>query len=440
MATYLDRTQSAGNRKTFTISAWVKRVNRMGTYTHLFTAGPNPGAWDTLRFDNNDQLAMRINNDSAAVRTNRVFRDINAWYHIVAAIDTTQSTASDRVKLYVNGVQETSLSLTSYPSQNHDCSFNNNSLTLRIGEATWSPGSQYLDGIMSHVHFCDGTALAPTVFGETDSTTGEWKIKTSPSFTPGTNGFTILKDGNTITDQSANSNNFSLASGTLTKTEDNPSNVFCTINPLDNYIANATLTNGNTTVATGSGNPSWNYITSTLGVNTGKYYWEVKDTTNNSSILGFASKLTTASGDQLGESTAQWGVQSNGRFRSAGSDLATTGTFSFGQNDIVGFALDCDNNKIYISVNGVYGNSGNPSTGANGITIASPDAGGGFGWYFPAFGDGNTTSDTYHVNFGNGFFGTTAVASAGTNASGNGIFEYDVPTGYTALSTKGLNL
>ena len=111
---------------------------------------------------------------------------------------------------------------------------------------------------MSHVHFCDGSALAPTVFGSTDSTTGEWKINTSPSFTYGTNGFTILKDGNTITDQSANSNNFTLSSGTLTKTEDCPSNVFATLNPLTS--SNVTYSNGNLSLSGGDD------VIATLGV------------------------------------------------------------------------------------------------------------------------------------------------------------------------------
>ena len=433
MAGYFSKTNfTPSTSNTYTVSFWVKINNFAPTSSNV------PYLWSISDSDTSglffqaDTTPYNItffrSNGSARFSPTNYMRDVNAWYHVHLKVSSGTGT------LYYNG-ESVKTSIT-VDAQN----YNGGGAEHYIH--TYGSGlTDYdnLECVMSHFHFVDGTAYEPTVFGSTDSTTGEWKINTSPSVTYGTNGYFILKDGNTGTDHSGNGNNFTLT-GTCTKTEDSPSNVFCTINPLDNYIANATLTNGNTTVATGSGNPSWNYITSTLGVNTGKYYWEVKDTTNNSSILGFASKLTTASGDQLGESTAQWGVQSNGRFRSAGSDLATTGTFSFGQNDIVGFALDCDNNKIYISVNGVYGNSGNPSTGANGITIASPDAGGGFGWYFPAFGDGNTTSDTYHVNFGNGYFGTTAVSSAGTNASGIGIFEYDVPTGYTALSTKGLNL
>ena len=436
--TYLTHSASAGNRKKWTWSGWVKRASSSsGSGQYLMACNSIPNYYSTVNFTgDNLRYYDYYGGFEAQLITNRVFKDFFAYYHIVVTYDSAQATASDRVKIYVNGVQETSFSTSTYPSQNADSYQNVSGYTQKIGV---EDNSAYFDGIMSHVHFCDGYAYAPSDFGSTDSTTGEWKINTSPSVSYGTNGYFLFKDDNSVTDRSGQSNNFTVSGGTLIKSEDCASNVFCNINPLDNYIANATLTNGNTTVATGSGNPSWNYITSTLGVNTGKYYWEVKDTTNNSSILGFASKLTTASGDQLGESTAQWGVQSNGRFRSAGSDLATTGTFSFGQNDIVGFALDCDNNKIYVSVNGTYGNSGNPSTGANGITITSPDASGGTGFYFPAFGDGNTTSDTYHVNFGNGYFGTTAVSSAGTNASGNGIFEFDCPQGYTALSTKGLN-
>ena len=119
--------------------------------------------------------------------------------------------------------------------------------TYYIG--TTDGSSNYWNGLMSHVHFVDGTAYDASTFGSTDSTTGEWKINTSPSITMGTNGFTILKDGNTITDQSSNSNDFTLGGGTLTNTEDCPSNVFATLNPL--YVVNAaqmpTLTNGNTT-------------------------------------------------------------------------------------------------------------------------------------------------------------------------------------------------
>ena len=164
--------------------------------------------------------------------------------------------------------------------QNAEGSINIAGITQNIGQRGGNHG--YWDGSMSHFHFCDGTALAPTVFGETDSTTGEWKIKTSPSFTLGTNGFTILKDGNTITDSSTNSNNFSLGGGTLSKTEDNPSNVFATLNPLHiQGNTNRTIEYGNTRFYTGS--TSWGSALSTLGFSSGKFYVEAKILTLNSS-------------------------------------------------------------------------------------------------------------------------------------------------------------
>ena len=128
---------------------------------------------------------------------------------------------------------------TAYPARNYSYVFGlGTSKMFTIGAQTYNGGSNYnrfFNGSMSHINFIDGTAYDASYFGETDATTGEWKIKTSPSVTYGTNGFFILKDGNSGTDQSGNSNNFTVGGGTLTKTEDNPSNVFATINPLDNF-------------------------------------------------------------------------------------------------------------------------------------------------------------------------------------------------------------
>jgi len=437
--THLSRTPSVEptSRYKGTLSVWVKR-GKADAESFIFYGFESNS--NKMKIDFKSDSSLQINTVQAAsnrivYETNRKFRDVNAWYHIVVAIDTTLATAGDRVRLYVNGVEETSFSTETHPAQNSLHMMTDNGTPIYIGSEN---GGNYFNGSMSHYHLIDGTQYTASAFGETDATTGEWKIKTSPSVTYGNNGFWILKDGNSVTDASPNTNNLTVSSGTLTKTEDCPSNVFATINPLDNFYNSAKLTNGNNTVATGTGNPSWNYITSTLGFSTGKFYWELKLGTGNSNIFGFAARVTTATNDQLGSSAAQWGYQKAGNFESNSSSLATLSSVT--TNDIVGFAIDATNNKAYIHKNGTYMNSGNPSTGANGITIASPDAGGGIGFYFPAFGDGDTTSDTYHANFGNGYFGTTAVASAGANASGNGIFEYDVPTGYTALSTKGLNL
>ena len=439
---YLTKTNSStGSTTKATISMWVKFSN-ISTAQALWENYGGSGNYFRIRYESDSTLVIQTdvsNSTDVQKKTNRKFRDPNAWYHIVVAINLSDSTQEDKYILYVNGVRETSFA-TNNNTANTSGNYvgGGNGFDFTIGRHP--SDDAYFQGYISHYSFVDGANLTPTSFGAADSTTGQWKFKSPTGVTWGTNGFHLKfeNSGALGTDSSGNTNTFTV-NGNLKQALDTPSNVYCNVNPLDNYAyVDSTLTNGNTTVATASGSPSWNYITSTLGVSTGKWYWEVKDTTNNSPIIGFAAKVSTAAGDQLGESSAQWGVQPNGRFRSAGSDLAGVGTFSYGQNDIVGIALDATNKKVYFHTNGTYGNSGNPSTGANGITIASPDVGGGFGFYFPAFGDGNTTSDTFHVNWGNGFFGTTAITSAGSNGNGS-LFEYDVPSGYYALNTKNLN-
>jgi hypothetical protein len=450
--TYLQRTvSSAGNRKTFTYSAWVKRCSVDSTH-YIVTQGADSSNNWTIVFDGANRLQTwnYVGGFQYNLKLTRLFRDTNAWYHIVLAVDTTQATASDRVKIYVNGVQQTSFvsGEDTYPSQNTDMYVNSTSGTFRIGYYT--SGGSYFNGVMSHVHFCDGTALAPTVFGSTDSTTGEWKINTSPSFTPGTNGFTVLKDGNTITDQSTNSNNFTV-SGNLTNTEDCPSNVFATLNPLwkDTVSAGAiTYSNGNTSFHPNIDGNS--FTRSTLGASSGKYYIEIKATEVNT---GQSTSMNIVPSDEYGashSSSGTYGFQiqlnsTNTQLKKEVEGSSTTINSSFSSGSIAMMAVDLDNGKMWIGYNGTWYNNNNPSST---LDTNNPDITGiatsvdyliGFRGYM----QGGYPSGYYNqanVNFGNGYFGTTAVSSAGTNASGNGIFEYDVPTGYTALSTKGLNL
>tara|TARA_R100001369_G_scaffold18089_1_gene33519 strand:- start:144 stop:1496 length:1353 start_codon:yes stop_codon:yes gene_type:complete len=447
--TYLSRSISGGNQKTFTLSVWVKRSeigsNVYGTilsYADSVGGGGGTPRGEIIFYE--DKLQFGINptgNSWSTFNTGaRRFRDVNGFYHIVVAVDTTQGTASNRLKMYVNGELQT---LSSAPdTQNLNTGFNKNSSTNHIGRSTSGTGN-FFSGCMSHYHFVDGSALAATVFGSVDSVTGEWQINTSPSFTPGTNGFTILKDGNTITDQSANSNNWSSNGAGVTKTQDCPSNVFATWNSLDRYYTQAIFSNGNATVQTP--NASETYCTSTLGMSSGKYYMEVRtyDGSNQDNI-GIVDSVATANNgsNNTYQKPYAWVYRSAGNVFNNDNNLG--GTFaSYQSNHNIMVAVDLDNNKIYFGKDGTWQNSGNPASGSTGtggfsITASSslPN-----GCYFFTVGD-NTTGDdtTYRGNFGNGHFGSTAISSAGTNASGNGIFEYDVPSGYTALSTKGLNL
>jgi len=438
-STYLQRTLGTPtSSRIWTFSAWIKRSG-ISSAQHIFSID-NGSARDAFSFDSDDGLRLYFNSSAspyADLSTNRLLRDTSAWYHLVIAVDTTQSTADDRVKLYINGTQYTWDETTIDPALNYD-TFNASGNTFRIGRDRTA--AAYFDGLMSHVHFCDGTQLAPTVFGSTDSTTGEWKINTSPSFTLGNNGFTILKDGNTITDQSSNSNDFSLGGGTLTKTEDSPSNVFATLNPLDvSRLANTgnTFSNGNLTVTDGSSN--YLLTQSTLAATTGKFYWEVKiNATTSTSVsgVGVCDFDNFLRDDGAANVAYGWIYAPDGDKRHNSSATAYGDTYA--ANDIIGIALDMTNGFLYFSKNGTWQNSGNPESGASGTNAAYGSISSTIGSH--AYDGSSTQTHEYSFNFGQGYFGTTAVSSAGTNASGIGIFEYDVPNGFTALSTKGLNL
>tara|TARA_X000001382_G_scaffold16468_1_gene10378 strand:- start:1 stop:1323 length:1323 start_codon:yes stop_codon:yes gene_type:complete len=437
--TYLSKTFSGTptNSRKCTFSAWFKR-SKVGSEQVLISWSTASNR-DGFRFDGtSDKLRLFINGASEAdIITNKLFRDTSGWYHVVFAVDTTQSTASNRIKLYINGVQETSLSSSSYPSQNHDLGLGS-ARACNIGRDV-NDSNAWFDGCMSHVHFVDGSQLAPTVFGSTDSTTGEWKINTSPSYTVGTNGFFVLKDGNSGTDQSANSNNFTVGGGTLTKTEDCPSNVFATGNNLATYWTAATFANGNTTQTTQSNNYAFN--TSTLGFKTGKFYWEAKIVSSaQSDMFGITGRTNAgATTNELGKYSDQYAFNSySGVSRNNSTDTSYTSQFN-SNGTIVQIAVDMTNLKIHLGVNGVWQNSSNPSNNTGGLAIGAISTTKD-GFYFVGIGDYSNSAGTHSYNFGNGYFGTTAVSSAGANASGIGIFEYDVPTGFTALSTKGLNL
>jgi len=456
-STYLSRTPSStGNRKTWTISGWIKRCETSTSSLQIFSAGEYAVTDLVQIYTSSHKLYCGMYNSSgteiSSLITSRLFRDTNAFYHIVVAVDTTQATASNRVKIYINGVQETAFDTENYPTQNYDTAFNTTNQNT-IGSVKGN--TQYFDGIMSHVHLIDGTAYDASAFGEYDAN-GVWTIKTSPSVTYGNNGFFILKDGNSVTDQSGNGNNFTVGGGTLTNTEDNPSNVFATLNPLSLYPSTGALSNANNTYASTSAN--MDFSVSTLGMNSGsgKFYCEVKISSSSSyNMIGISDHSYQGSNQELSEDNYSYAYYSDSSVGETGGAVRSnaigilTGMPNYGVNDIIGIAVDLENHKLYFHKNGTWINSGDPTSGATGtgaVSIndlnATPNTDSrGQGVYFFGCGDWHTSSGgTYQFNFGNGYFGTTAVASAGTNASGIGIFEFDVPTGYTALSTKGLNL
>ena len=446
--TYLTRTQVAGNRSTFTQSFWFKLSNA-GDQAFISTFNDSNNYNYCYLDSSTQQLNLQWKKSGSVVaqkNTTRKFTDPSAWYHIVYAIDTTQASGGDRIKLYVNGVLETDFSSNTAPGQ-ITTEVNDNGTTQYIGSVDGS--QQFLNGSMSYVAQIDGTAELPTVFGETDATTGEWKIKTTitPSVAWGNNGFLVLKDGNSLTDASPNSNNFTVAGGTLTKTEDCPDNNFATLNPL--YVVNVsqmpTLTNGNTTgTSTSTGYNAG--VASIAPAGSGKYYSEHKLISGTggwetNTYLGYNQTPSASPTSAPHDTNFFYGVLADGGAREGATNKAGyAGTWTAG--DIIRLALDLDNNRLYVGKNAYWSDGSGNWDEANinaYINLAASPAVAGENWFMMC-GDKNTSTATWGNNFGNGYFGTTAVASAGTNASGVGIFEYDVPTGYTALSTKGLNL
>ena len=447
-STYIKKTPSSTtNQKTWTVSCWVKRSLLSSRQIIWGVTGDVSGNYYTqLEFNSSDQLEFMQGGTvgdpyQTQMKTNAKYRDTNGWYHIVVAADTTQGTEANRLKIYVNGEQITSFATANYPSQDEQFRWHYTGYQHSIGISGFDT-ARYFNGSISHFHNIDGTQYAASDFGSTDSTTGEWKINTSPSVTYGSFGTFLLKDGNSVTDQSGRGNNWTVGGGTLTKTEDCPSNVFATLNPLTNDGGGAkTYSFGNTKVAETAN--SWTTAHSTLGATSGKWYFEAKVTYTNAAeaYIGASSeqaifdKLTAT--HYLGETTGSVGYYTGNGYYYKGAGGVSYGS-SVSSGAILGCALDLDNNFIYFSINGTWQNSGDPtsgSSGTNGISLPS-----GMTDNKHKFLSVSPNESYLECNFGNGYFGTTAVSSAGTNASGNGIFEYDVPTGYTALSTKGLNL
>ena len=445
-STYLQRTFTAGNRKTFTMSAWVKLAFTSNSNSIvIFNADTDSGVdHDGLRFETDNKLQFFSYNGSFQCQliTNRVFRDTSSWYHVVVSVDTTQATSSDRVKMYINGVQETSFSTETYPSQNYDFTeFNNASHNLEVG-ARARLSEQYFDGSMAHVHWIDGTAYDASAFGQTDSASGIWKPKTSPSVTYGTNGFFLdfANSSDLGNDVSGNNNDLTL-SGSGTQTLDTPSNVFATWNFLLAGVAtwSPTFSNGNLSVSLGADDAA----ISNLGVSQGKWYCEVKCTNDAANpCVGMSNESGTAytnPGTSNLQGTNECRYLSDGTKRGFGSGDLAYGS-SWTTNDIIGMAVDLENNAIWFSKNGVWQNSATQTEIENGTTTNAAFTG--FSGTFFIGGCCNaasgTTGDAFSVNFGNGYFGTTAVSTPESDSAGLGKFEYSVPTGYYALCTKNI--
>tara|TARA_E500000331_G_scaffold53573_1_gene47078 strand:+ start:307 stop:1620 length:1314 start_codon:yes stop_codon:yes gene_type:complete len=435
-STYLNRTLAANNEKKLTISVWVK-INKVqeqmivnSYYSGTYWGSLYFGSDGTLRFD--DYRTSYL----LKLRSTDKYNDIGSWYHIVANFDC--SIGSPTAKLYVNGSEVTYLSQTIY-SQNATTSWNTD-YDFQVGKGTDLGGNQF-DGVMSDLYFIQGYTYDASTFGEFDSTSGEWTPLPSPTINysgTGGNSCHLKFEDSTNLDLDSGDNSVSLTTtGTPTQTLDCPSNNFSVLNNDTYHFTNQwqANTNGGTTANGGSGS-AWKTILPTLGDSSGKYYFEAKLISSGSNcIIGAVDidnqKQNSSSSWYIGQDSTGQGYQNNGTASNGGASYGT----SYVNNDIIGVAMDLDNSKIYFSKNGTWQESGDPTSGASGTGALSLTANTTYTFALSSY-----AGTVWNCNFGNGYFATTAVTSAGTSASTPGTFEYDVPTGYQPLTTRGLNV
>ncbi len=444
----LARTPSSeGNRDTFTISFWFKR-GVQGTRQFLINSwGGSTNDYAQIEITSSDGINVQntvSNTSQLDLRTNRKFRDSSAWYHIVLAVDSTQSTASNRAKLYVNGVQETSFSTETYMSQNNDTYFNDD-IAHYIGKR--GDNSNYFDGYLTEFHMVDGSQLAQTSFGEFDDN-GVW-IPIKYTGTYGTNGFFLqFKQTGTSAnasgigaDTSGNTHHWTPDNlAALDVTEDTCTNNFMTLNPISNYYQQSTFSEGNTKTVTASS--PYAYDIGTIGLTQGKWYWEIKPTGSTGSdpvyILGVSGQQVTANTQQLGSGAYEWGWYAiDGNIIHNGGSASGWSNVTYTTNDIIGIAMDLDNNKIYWSKNGTFQNSGDPTSGSTGtgaVALTDPASVPLDAYFIAVSYYDNSGQGTFECNFGNPSF---SISSGNTDGK-YGNFEYAPPSGYYAICTKRL--
>lgn len=402
---YLSRTPgSAGNRKTWTYSLWLKRGS-LSSINYILAAFSNSRT--AIRFNATNSLLFTFESGLYDVETNALFRDPSAYLHLVVAFDTTQATASNRVKFYINGSQVTSFSLANYPAQNYEGDFNNN-VIQKVG----ADGTTTFDGLMSEINFIDGQALTPSSFGLTDGN-GYWRPK-AYSGTYGTNGFYLpFNDGtNTTTlgyDRSGNGNNYTLTNlATTDQMTDTPTNNYATFNSLDFA---GTLSDGSLTRS------GANQLTrSTWFLSAGKWYWEYKmDTAVNVSgpaITRTECPLSGPSGTGNG-----YGYLNTGEKTDFGANYAYGSSFTNG--DIIGVAFDANTRTIWFSKNGAWQNGATASEIASGVTTNAAFTGVASVPWSPS-ATSNVATNVATINFG------------------QRPFAYTPPTGFKTLNTANL--
>ena len=428
-----------GDRRTWTYSTWIKKL-KFGSaeydYMYLISA-----AYTSILFLNNDLLRVALYNGSSTVYADpaQVFRDGSAWYHIVVTLDSTDGTAADRVKIYINGVRVTEFDNSTYAnmSQNEEFGLGQASSNYQFGYFfAGGANNRAFSGYVAETHYVNGTALDETSFGEYDEDSGIWKPKEYTG-SHGTKGFYFkFDDASNLGKDSATSgigdfseNNIAAAD----QSTDTPTNNFCTLNNIftNSGSANYETINEGATKFVNAGN-AYRLAVANMGVTSGKWYWEVKATSVSALMyMGITYPSVWDTDYTLGGTIFLDDNNDPVRYNASGRSAFGS---AFGNGDIIAFALDMDASTPTMTVyknNSSLGNlMSGLSIGGTGTAYLPPKEEG----YFPKVG--GYGAGTFECNFGGYTSGTPS--SGESDANGYGTFEYAPPSGYYALCTKNL--
>jgi len=422
--TYLSYTQGAPtNNKKWTWSAWLKLGKTIGARYIMSSYVDANNATSIRILDSTSSSRLDFQNyvsssDAGRLKTTRYLRDPTAWYHVVCVFDSDNVTSGDRQQIWINGVRQTAFDTETYPSSGAASIINADTRVAELGRR--SDNADMYDGLMSHVHFCDGQAYSASDFGSFDATSGIWVPNNSPSVSYGNNGYFMkFASGATGTDSSGESNDMTV-SGTMTSPKDNPQNNYCLMNPLDTFYPSATFTNCNTTIATD--NATW--TTATQWLQSGLWYWEVQPTgtLGGGECMGILDRVSQGTTENVYSGSGLYGavVRSGGNvyLNSVDSGNISPSGDLWATGDVIGIYIDLNANKIYFAKNGTILNSG------TGKALTDPLSTLNFA-YTPIWGSSNSSASTANFNFGTGYLGTTALTGTTyTDSNSEGKFKY----------------
>ena len=436
---YMQSGNTNSTNNPWTFSVWIKRA-KVGAEQTLIMSYTDSNDFGLIRFGSDDTLLIGDYVNGSYVmkyETNRKFRDVSAWYHIVVS-QSAVSGASPATLLYVNGVQETSFGTSNAYSQNDTQNWQKNgeNFNFMMGQ-----GEHYQQAYVCEAVWIDNTVYAASDFGEFDEDSGIWKPKDPSGLNFGTNGFYFdFADSGNLGDNEAGNSRADFSENNIAATDqstDTCTNNFCTMNPLDNFYSGATFSEGNIKVSSAR----YAGVTSTFALTKGKWYFEYKcvSRSGTSGFVGITSATATATnyefGNQSGENVGYSVSLHNGSVYGNGGQVAAAGTFETIEGGDFGMvALDFDNNKIYYGKDGTWGNSQNPENGTNALSIVAVTQGASGHWRIYVGGETNNAT-VFEMNFGSPPY---AISSGNTDGNGYGNFEYAVPSGYYALNTKNL--